>query len=290
MAAESRAQELEKKAERKQRPPFAKPQEAADLFTQAANLYKVDRQWNEAGHALERAAACIQKADERGESVHEVVAALVEASGAYRHVSPEDSLRTLEQANSIELERGNIKGTARLEKMIAELYEQDGNIQAALDHYERCADLNRTEEAPMAAQACMQKVALLCSLHKGEYPRAAKIYEDLATEMLRSPLTQYAARDNYLKAGICRLVIGDLAAAREAVEKYQTEDNGFGQTRECKLLLDMCTAAEKDSIEDFTVSVFEYDAIAKLDQWKTTLLLKAKTAIQQRLDDRAKGV
>lgn len=53
-------------------------------------------------------------------------------------------------------------------------------------------------------------------------------------------------------------------------------DASFADSRECKLLVDLAAAMEAGDEGVFTDVVKEYDSMSRLDQWKTTLLLRAK--------------
>ncbi|KAJ4459097.1 putative Alpha-soluble NSF attachment protein [Paratrimastix pyriformis] len=274
-----KAVEMEKKAEKKLKAFFggsSKHEEAGEMYNKAANFYKIDRLFGLAAAAYEKAAACYG----RTESKHEVVSALVEASTAYKKVSVPNAIRCLEQAIAMELEEGRIQSASRYEKTVAELSESEGNMDAALEHFQRAADLFRGEESQSAASACLLKVATIAAQHKEDFGRASNIFEQLASQSLENHLTKWGARENYLKGGLCRLAMGDPIGARQSIQVYMDQDVSFPDTRECKLLLAVLDAWDKMDAEAFTAAVFEYDQISKLDQWKTQILLKVKNMIK----------
>jgi alpha-soluble NSF attachment protein len=55
------------------------------------------------------------------------------------------------------------------------------------------------------------------------------------------------------------------------------QDVSFSDTRECTLLKELLDAVDEGDVEKFTNAVFEFDQISKLDKWKTTILLRIKT-------------
>ncbi len=65
-----------------------------------------------------------------------------------------------------------------------------------------------------------------------------------------------------------------------ALNKYEDMDPTFSNQREYKFLKELIEAIESSDVDSFTNAVIEYDAITKLDQWKTTLLLRAKKALK----------
>ena len=56
-----------------------------------------------------------------------------------------------------------------------------------------------------------------------------------------------------------------------------SQDVSFSDTRECTLLKELLDAVDEADVEKFTNAVFEFDQISKLDKWKTTILLRIKT-------------
>lgn len=96
---------------------------------------------------------------------------------------------------------------------------------------------------------------------------------------------RYSVKDYFLKAGICHLATGDLVATQRALEKYREMDPSFATQREHMLLVDLCEAVEAKSQEQFTDKLFQFDQISKLDNWKTTLLVRVKNAIEEDDDE-----
>lgn len=73
----------------------------------------------------------------------------------------------------------------------------------------------------------------------------------------------------------------DIVSTKRALEKYAELDPNFTQQREYKFLLSIVEAVEAGDQEEFTNQVAEFDAMLKLDSWKTTVLLKIKRGIQE---------
>lgn len=72
--------------------------------------------------------------------------------------------------------------------------------------------------------------------------------------------------------------------ARRNLMKYKTKDMTFASTRECKFVDVLLDACEVGDLEMFTSAVVEYDQVAKLDNWKTAILLKIKRSINEEPD------
>ncbi len=65
------------------------------------------------------------------------------------------------------------------------------------------------------------------------------------------------------------------------MQKYNTQDPAFPSTREAKFVNALVEAVEAGDQEAFTGAVFEFDQVTKLDNWKTSILLKIKRSIHE---------
>lgn len=67
--------------------------------------------------------------------------------------------------------------------------------------------------------------------------------------------------------------------AKRNLTKYGSLDTTFTSTREAKFVNVLVDAIESGDSEMFTAAVFEFDQVTKLDNWKTSILLKIKRGI-----------
>lgn len=116
---------------------------------------------------------------------------------------------------------------------------------------------------------------------------------------------KWSVKDYLLKAGICHLAtkvccsyvilfignrvlityLQDLVETNRALESYRELDPSFGSTREHQLLVDLTQAVEGGDQEGFADKLFQFDQLSKLDKWKTTLLLRIKSNIEEAEED-----
>jgi len=71
----------------------------------------------------------------------------------------------------------------------------------------------------------------------------------------------------------------DSVAAKRNLDKYSSQDSAFPSTREAKFLRVIIEAVEAGDQQEFTAHVVEFDQVTKLDNWKTSILLKIKKSI-----------
>jgi len=259
----------------------AKYEEAGDLFQQAANAFKIEQLMKEAGDAFTKEADCREKQGEKDEAAN----AWWNAAKAYKKGYPELAIGALESTIHFLTGLGRFRQAADREKEIGQIYLQElRNISGACQAMEKAGEWYSQEDSNATANGCFKDAA---DLHAelDEFPAAIARYEQVANHSLTSSLTRYSVKEYWLRAGLCALAMKDPVTARRNLTKYGTQDVTFPSTREARFL-DAITQAMEQSDEDaYTAAVFEYDQVTKLDNWKTSMLLKIKRQIQADDDD-----
>lgn len=258
----------------------SKTDEAVDFYEKAANCFKLAKNWERAGSVYTKLANCHLKLD----SKHEAASAYVDAANCHKKYSMTEAALSLDQAVNLFLEIGRLNMAARYCKELGELYEQEQNIEKAMDYFERAADLFQSEEVTTSANQCKQKVAQFAAQLE-EYPKAIEIFEAIARHSINNNLLKYSVKGILLNAGICQLCRGDVVGITNALERYQELDPSFSGTREYKFLADLAAAIDEEDVGKFTDSIKEFDSMTRLDPWKTTLLLRAKNALKAKEDE-----
>ncbi|GFF36078.1 probable vesicular-fusion protein sec17 homolog [Aspergillus udagawae] len=259
-----------------------KYENAADLYTQAANAFRVQKLNKEAGLAFEKAAA-IQK--QNLNEPDDAANTLQEAFKVYRKSDPEDAARVLSAAIQHYVLKGNLRRAATQQQHLAEVYEIElGDSKKALEAYEKAAEWFDGDNAEALANKHYLKVADLAAL-EGDYYKAIENYERIGRSSITNNLMKWSVKDYFLKAGICHLASKDIVAANRALESYRDTDPTFASTREHQLLVDLVQAIEAGDQEAFSDKLFQYDQLSKLDKWKTTLLLRIKSNIEEAEED-----
>ncbi|KAB8074984.1 soluble NSF attachment protein [Aspergillus leporis] len=259
-----------------------KYENAADLYTQAGNAFRVQKQNKEAGLAFEKAASIqTQNLNEPDDAAN----SLQEAFKVYRKEFPEDAARTLSSAIQHYVLKGNFRRAATQQQYLAEVYEVElGDQKKALEAYERAAEWFDSDNAEALANKHYLKAADLAAL-EGDYYKAIEHYEKIGRSSISNNLMKWSVKDYFLKAGICHLATNDLVATNRALENYRDIDTTFASTREHQLLVDLTQSIEQGDQEAFADKLFQFDQLSKLDKWKTTLLLRIKSNIEEQAED-----
>ncbi|XP_053908800.1 alpha-soluble NSF attachment protein isoform X2 [Cuculus canorus] len=254
-------------------------EEAAECYGRAANMFKMAKNWSAAGNAFCQAAQLHLQL----QSKHDAATNLVDAGNAFKKADPQEAINCLIRAIEIYTDMGRFTIAAKHHISIAEIYETElVDIEKAVAHYEQAADYYRGEESNSSANKCLLKVATYAAQLE-QYQKALEIYEQVGTSAMDSPLLKYSAKEHFFRAALCHFCI-DMLNAKLAVQKYEEMFPAFSDSRECKLVK-LLDAHEEQNIDAYTDAVKEFDAISRLDQWLTTMLLRIKKTIQGEDED-----
>ncbi|MEJ1278866.1 N-ethylmaleimide sensitive fusion protein attachment protein beta [Cricetulus griseus] len=250
-------------------------EEACEMYTRAANMFKMAKNWSAAGNAFCQAA----KLHMQLQSKHDSATSFVDAGNAYKKADPQEAINCLNAAIDIYTDMGRFTIAAKHHITIAEIYETElVDIEKAIAHYEQSADYYKGEESNSSANKCLLKVAAYAAQLE-QYQKAIEIYEQVGANTMDNPLLKYSAKDYFFKAALCHFIVDELNA-KLALEKYEEMFPAFTDSRECKLLKKLLEAHEEQNSEAYTEAVKEFDSISRLDQWLTTMLLRIKKSIQ----------
>lgn len=183
-----------------------------------------------------------------------------------------EAVRCLQQAVSLYTDMGRLGMAARQLREIAEVLEKEGSKEESLLFYEQAADLFSTDNSTAEANKCLLKVAQF-SAESDNFPKAIDIYEATAKAAVDNNLLRFSAKGHLLHAALCALCYMDPAAVRDRIERYKDIDLNFDGSREAKLVEALVDATETGDADAFTEAVAEFDALTRLDAFKTALLV-----------------
>jgi len=260
-------------------------EDAAETYEQAANAYKVGGLNGEAGDAYMKAAEVYR---DKLSDFQSASKCLNSAGTVYKKSSASDAITAYRQAIALYTDSARIMQAAKLQKTIAELYEteeieEDGksHVVLAIEAYEGAAEFFGMEESKSSESQCWAKIAELCSaaLNPPDFIRAVNMYDDLGRRCLDSNLLKFNAKGYFLQAILCHLASGDSVGASQALNKYESIDYTFGDSREGKFGAALIDAVEGLDVEGFSTACFEFDRISKLNPWQTSILVAVKRSI-----------
>ncbi|KFW81774.1 Beta-soluble NSF attachment protein, partial [Manacus vitellinus] len=222
-------------------------EEACEMYTRAANMFKIAKNWSAAGNAFCQAA----KLHMQLQSKHDSATSFVDAGNAYKKADPQVEEHSCFSGRGFGMMQGRFTIAAKHHITIAEIYEAElVDIEKAIAHYEQAADYYKGEDS---ANKCLLKVAAYAAQLE-QYQKAIEIYEQVGTNTMDNPLLKYSAKEYFFKAALCHFIVDELNA-KLALEKYEEMFPAFTDSRECKLLKKLLEAHEEQNSEAYTEAV-----------------------------------
>jgi alpha-soluble NSF attachment protein len=249
------------------------PDDTSNLYIQAGNLFKIAKNWMEAGKAFEKAAGSYD-----ADGKHNSAMQYVEAGNCYRKADPEKAVQMILKAAEIYTDMGRFAMAAKNHISVAEIYDTEApNMEAAMKHYAKAADYYKGEEQRVTAIKSLEKVGMYAA-QLGQLRKAIETFEEIAFYQADHSTLKYAAKNTFFKALLCHLNL-DTLDTTHAVTRYEERDPSFADTRECKLIKALIQAIENKDADGYTAEVANFDKMSKLDTWATHMLLQPKKSI-----------
>lgn len=256
-------------------------EEATDLYIQAANQYRLNKEFQNAGKQFVKAAD-LQK---QLLNHNDVANHLIEAYKCFKAVSPAEAIDSLSQAIHIFLtQNGQFRRAANFTMDLAELYESINDTKSAVKSYEQAGDYFVTDHAEALSNKAYLKCADLSAV-SGDYRKAIELYDNVIKNLLGNNLTKWNLKDYFFKTILCTLCMDDAIEASKRSAGYLNEEPSWESTREYKLVQEILEAIDQGDVQGFLDKVFEFDQFSKLDKLKTLLLLKIKNTVVEKDDD-----
>ena len=259
-------------------------EEACQLYESAANLYKIQKNWEEAGKAYEKCAELDIKTN-MDPSQH-----YREASHCFSFTNKERSIKNLENCIKSYEKKGKYQQAGKVTQEMAHDLEVDLDYEKAIEKYKLAADYYAMESknTKSSEQACLIKQAdLMCiSNHKEMLEKAPGIYEKVGMEYLTVPLLRSSAKDLFFKCVVLFLIKKDDVTAEIYLNKFLEEDPTFDDTREVKFLREAirCVSEPPDP-DGFRKAVADFKQYRDLDKWKLNMFAAVLKGIEVADDD-----
>ena len=272
-----------KKAEKALKRLFAgesKYSEAAELYEQAGKAYKLNENWEEAAASLIKAA---ELHESKLKNTVEASAMYTAAARAYREVDIEKSISTFKMSVALHMEAGRHASAARVYEEMSDIQAQEGLADDSLDSLEQAANCFESDNMDANAVQCYVKIASL-SMERGDYPKAADLYEKAAQVCVGKHINKGSIHEYYWSALICYFVVSannyntDLPRAKLA--EYVRENRKHDGTREFKMVSGCLKAFDDEDSKAFTKVIFEYNKMTPIDEVTSRALLRIKQALK----------
>ena len=274
----SKGDEFYKKAESKITKWFGKDwEEGQELFMKAGAAYKVEKKWDRAGDAFMRAGDCATKAKDSAQACQ----AYTESAHAWKKIDLNKARGAIQVAITLNIENNRLGSAAKLEKEFAEALDQDGQADAAIQHFQKAHDYYFAEDQPAAAMACKVQIARIHG-ELDHFDICVQLYEEIGSKYASGPL-KYQAKEFFVRALLCRCAsvteenrTEKSAEVEEAFGNYLITDVNLKHTREQEFCEMIIQAVEEGDMERFDEAINFLNELKMLDDWKTHVLLCIK--------------
>ena len=260
-------------------------EEAIELLSNAANMFKIRKNWNRAGETYEE----LGRLDtESGGGM--AYSYYQEAAHCFSFTDKNRSDQNLDRAIESCERVGKYMQAGKTAQRIANEFEENFNYEKAIEKYKKAAEYYAMESQNTKSmqQQCLLKVAdLMCiSNHKDMFTEAPKIYEKLGMQYLTAPLLKSSAKDMFFKCVMIFIAKKDEATAEVALKKYLLEDPTFDDTRDSKFLKNAIQfISEPPNPEGFRKEIQNYKTLRELDKWKLTMFAMAIKNMEKQEDE-----
>ena len=192
---------------------------------------------------------------------------LQEAFKVYKEDYPEDAARCLSQAIDHYVYKGNYRRAAVQKQSLAEMYEQQRDMQNARLAFSETAQWFYDDNAPALGNKLNLKAAEFAA-QDGDYQDAAQRFDKVIEKSRENNAMRLSLKTYFLNAGICHLAL-DIIGAKRALARYQEIDSTFPGTDQYKLLAELTDLVEQGDSEAFVVRLKQYeDKSTKWPDWQ----------------------
>jgi len=257
-------------------PKSSKYEDAAELYTKAAQQYQLAKAFQDAGTAHVKAGECYGFSKF---SQNRVPMCCIHAGQNFAKQDVNLAFEPMKKGIQLLAEDGKFGQAAKYEKEVAEMYKSIEDIENAIKHYETAGDYFEAEGSKATGADCWLQVVPLYAEYE-KYDKAIEYLEKVC-EAIAPTLARYSIKDHCVKAGILCLCIPDCVAAKKNVEKWANKyGENFRGTKEHSFLESIISCAANSDVEGYRTAVEEYKLVTKMDGFKETYLKKAEDLIE----------
>lgn len=198
--------------------------------------------------------------------------------------SPIDAVPLFEIVIQSLMNAGRFNMAANLYLQIAQIYEGEGMQTNAIDYYNEASSCYLSDGSLSLANCTLLKVADI-SANLDNFKQSVNIFEQVAKASADNTLTKWSITRYLMKAALCQMAIdaklGNMMNLRKCINEWKQLYPLFDNTREMRFIEDCIFAFEEGDTAKFSDIVFAFDAISRIDQWKTRILLIVKKLIDE---------
>lgn len=253
--------------------------DAIELYDKAAVQYKITNNWKDVAKLYVLCAELCEKYTTSFEACN----FYVNAGNAYKRFDLNEAVNVFLIGAEIHQQKNNFSTAAKLYKEIGVCYEKLMKQTEAIKMWKKASDCYNTADASTNSNQCLLRVADLYTENE-EYKKAAELYEKISKNSLDSTTGIWTIKDHLNKALLCHFVSllksNSINLLEQKMEEYKDLCPRLEDSHEYKLIHNVLQTYLNDDIDQFNDTVFKYNEIYKLDDFKTKMLYNIKVSLQ----------
>ncbi|CAH6418195.1 Soluble NSF attachment protein (SNAP) [uncultured virus] len=222
-------------------------EEAAELYIQAANIYRSKDKFEAAAITYVKAGLAY---DKQQLSQYEVSKNFASAADAYSKVDILKTIYYYDRATEIAVENGKFGEAAEYQERIATIHENADDIVQSIVSYRKALNYHDNAKRSHKRKNCLLKIATL-SRKLRDYNGAAETYSNIVESYLSETLTKYYNNGYLFQAMICLLCTGDLILVNRHLDQYKKLCSTFETSNEYTIIINMVNAIDNMDLGSF---------------------------------------
>lgn len=206
---------------------------------------------------------------------------MMEAVACLKREGVGEYLEMANQTVRVFIGQGQVNQAARLRKDVAEVLEEQYELESASAEYEKAAEYYELDESPSFSNQCLLKSAdIQVQCKSPDFVKAITMYEKVVRDYQKKDLLRSSCKDLFMKITMCYLSNDDNIGAKKAFDKACNEDPSFDNGREGELIQVILDSLDNGDEATLEKHVGKYNKITPFDKPKSALLIRIKDLFQ----------
>jgi alpha-soluble NSF attachment protein len=209
------------------------------------------------------------------------------AAKAYKNCNGKQAVKMFRVVATMHTDGNRFMSAAKIYKQIATLEAEEFDFKTAVSDWQKAADYYEASDSPVHMNTCLLAAADLIAAELEDYKGAGELYEKISENATGGG--EWSVSSHLYKATLCKwmqdLAKGDLTDTEYSFNRYKELYPKFDDSKERKFLEQCLDAWNKDSSDEFTLCIFNYNKrYSQLDTFSTRVFTKIKAALKDGVD------
>jgi len=267
--------------------PSKRYEDVYDLFKKSANAYKIENSWEKAGDVYLKAAQYIGSNESDGlfsvSSNFETIQCYTNGAFCYDKIKHPNRINCRFWAINLYVESGNFDRAGKLAREIAGVYEQESELEKALEHINKAYEFFELDgKSKFDSINCLCEMAeLILRKPNCNWQNLLEIYDKIIDYYQSQTMGKYQVKQYIMMVLLIIMVSSPIGKINDEYDHYCQIDYSFPSSSQGKFITGLINAIANNDAELFATKCYEYNQIKPLDNQMVTIL----TAIKKQIID-----